>query len=243
MGVDIVPCSISRLQSRSRKAETGTGERQMKKGSRTVIFDMDGVIIDSEPLHLAAYNIVLGPYAVHLREEEFIRWCVGRRSSDIVAFLRKHFQLPESVEQLLAEKNTAYTSMVRENMRPMPGLLPLLDHLTSSAYRLAVASSASVADIEEILAGLRVRQHFQLIVSGEEVPNGKPSPDIFLEAARRLGVSPEECVVIEDSQKGVEAAVQAGMYCIAVPNRFTAAHDFSCANIRVPNLLTVSTLL
>ncbi len=160
-----------------------------------------------------------------------------------MAFLRQHFQLPESVEQLLAAKNTAYTPIVRENMRPMPGLLPLLDHLTSSGYRLAVASSASVTDIEEILAGLRVRQHFQFIVSGEEVPKGKPAPDIFLEAARRLEVPPEECVVIEDSQKGVEAAVGAGMYCIAVPNRFIAAHDFSRAHMRVPNLLTVATLL
>lgn len=80
-------------------------------------------------------------------------------------------------------------------------------------------------------------------MSGEEVPNGKPAPDIFLEVARRLAVPPEECVVIEDRQKGVEAAVGAGMYCLAVPNRFTSAHDFSRANLRVPNLLTVSTLL
>ena len=215
----------------------------MKKVSRTVIFDMDGVIIDSEPMQLAAYNVVLGSHGVQLSEEDFIRWCVGRRSPDIVAFLRKHFQLPESVEHLLSAKSTAYASILRENIRPMPGLLPLLDHLTSSGYRLAVASSSSVADIEEILAGLGVRKQFQIIVSGEEVSNGKPAPDIFLEAAHRLGVPPEECVVIEDSQSGVEAAVQAGMYCIAVPNRFTAAHDFSRAHRRVPNLLAVSTLL
>lgn len=215
----------------------------MKKVSRTIIFDMDGVLIDSEPMQLAAYNAVLASYAVQLSEEEFMRWCVGRRSYDIVASLREHFELSESVEKLLAAKNTAYASILRENIRPMPGLLPLLDHLTSFAYRLAVASSSSIADIEEILAGLRVRQHFQLIVSGEEVPNGKPAPDIFLEAAHRLAVPPGECVVIEDSQKGVEAAVQAGMYCIAVPNRFTAAQDFSRAQMRVPDLLTVSTLL
>jgi beta-phosphoglucomutase-like phosphatase (HAD superfamily) len=156
------------------KAETETGETTMKKGSRAVIFDMDGVLIDSEPMQLAAYNVVLGSYAVQLSEEDFMRWCVGRRSPDIVAFLRKHFQS---------------------------------------------------------------------IVSGEEVSHGKPAPDIFLEAAQRLAVPPEECVVIEDSQNGVEAAVQAGMYCIAVPNRFTTAQDFSRAHMRVPDLLTVFTLL
>jgi beta-phosphoglucomutase family hydrolase len=215
----------------------------MKKVSRTIIFDMDGVLIDSEPMQLAAYNDVLGSYAVQLSEKEFMHWCVGRRSYDIAAFLREYFKLSESVEQLLAAKNTAYASILRENIRPMPGLLPLLDHLTSSGYRLAVASSSSIADIEEILAGLRVREQFQIIVSGEEVSNGKPAPDIFLEAAHRLAVPPDECVVIEDSQKGVEAAVQAGMYCIAVPNRFTAAQDFSRAHMRVPDLLTVSTLL
>jgi beta-phosphoglucomutase family hydrolase len=215
----------------------------MKKGSRTIIFDMDGVLIDSEPMQLAAYNAVLESYAVQLSEEEFMRWCVGRRSYDIVAFLREHFELSESVEQLLAAKNAAYASILRENIRPMPGLLPLLDHLTSSGYRLAVASSSSIADIEEVLAGLRVREHFEIIVSGEEVSNGKPAPDIFFEAARRLAVPPDECVVIEDSQRGVEAAVQAGMYCIAVPNRFTAAQDFSRAHRRVPDLLTISTLL
>lgn len=142
---------------------------------------MDGVLIDSEPMQLAAYNAVLESYAVQLSEEEFMRWCVGRRSYDIVVFLREHFQLSESVEQLLAAKNTAYASILRENIRPMPGLHPLLDHLTSSGYRLAVASSSSIADIEEILAGLRVREQFQIIVSGEEVSNGKPAPDIFLE--------------------------------------------------------------
>jgi beta-phosphoglucomutase family hydrolase len=225
------------------KAETETGETTMKKGSRAVIFDMDGVLIDSEPMQLAAYNVVLGSYAVQLSEEDFMRWCVGRRSPDIVAFLRKHFQLPESVDHLLSAKSRAYASLLRENMRPTPGLLPLLDHLARWGYRLAVASSSSVADIEEILAGLGVRKHFQSIVSGEEVSHGKPAPDIFLEAAQRLTVPPEECVVIEDSQNGVEAAVQAGMYCIAVPNRFTAAQDFSRAHMRVPDLLTVSTLL
>ena len=133
----------------------------MKKVSRTVIFDMDGVIIDSEPMQLAAYNVVLGSHAVQLSEEDFIRWCVGRRSPDIVAFLRNHFQLPESVEYLLSAKSTAYASILRENIRPMPGLLPLLDHLTSSGYRLAVASSSSVGISRKFLQGCEFASNFK----------------------------------------------------------------------------------
>jgi beta-phosphoglucomutase family hydrolase len=225
------------------KAEAEFLEENMRDLISVVIFDMDGVIIDSEPMQLSAYNKVLEDYGVRLSEEDFIRWCVGHKGYDIVTFLRNYFNLSESVENLLSAKNTAYLSLLRQNIHLMPGLLPLLDHLIKFGYRLAVASSSSVSDIEEVLAGLGIREKFQTVVSAEEVSKGKPAPDIFLETARRLDVTPDKCAVLEDSQSGVEAAALAGMYCIAVPNRFTAFQDFSRANVRVPDLFAVSRLL
>jgi HAD superfamily hydrolase (TIGR01509 family) len=202
----------------------------------TVIMDMDGVMIDSEPMQLAAYNIVLAPHGIALSEADFINWCVGRKSRENFAFLRERFSLPESVDELLAAKDTSYSAILRDNMHPMPGLLALLERLTAARYLLAVASSSRRADIEAVLGGLSVQTYFREAVSGEEVARGKPEPDIFLEAARRLGVSPGTCVVLEDTQTGVEAATRAGMRCVAVPNRFTAQQDFSRANACVPNL-------
>lgn len=202
----------------------------------TVVFDMDGVMIDSEPMQLAAYNVALTPLGVSLNKEDFIRWCVGRKSHENFTFLRDRFNLTESLENLLVAKDAAYQSILRANIHPMPGLFALLDHLTKARYLLAVASSSRLPDIEIVLNGLGIHHRFHAVVSGQEVAHGKPAPDIFLESARRLGVAAADCAVLEDSEVGVEAALCAGMFCIAIPNHFTTSQDFSRAHARIHNL-------
>src|SRR4029077_3110202 len=174
----------------------------MDKTCAAVIFDMDGVIIDSEPIQLAAYNQVLQPWHLQLSEADFIHWCVGRKARDNFAFLRKKFQLATSVEDLLSAKDEVYQALLRHRIVPMPGLLTLLKTLTRLRCPLAVASSSRLPDIELVLQRLDIQQLLTAIVSGQEVPSGNPAPDIFLEAARRLQVSPEQCAVFEDTQTG-----------------------------------------
>lgn len=212
----------------------------MNRMINAVVFDMDGVMIDSEPMQFAAYSFALTPLGVSLKKEDFIRWCVGRKSYENFTFLRDYFGLTESVESLLAAKDTAYQSILCANLHPMPGLFALLDYLSEARSLLAVASSSRLHDIEIVLRGLGISHRFHVVVSGQEVAHGKPAPDIFLEAAHRLEVAAADCAVLEDTQAGVEAAVHAGMFCIAIPNHFTTSQDFSHAHARVHDLSEVS---
>jgi HAD superfamily hydrolase (TIGR01509 family) len=126
--------------------------------------------------------------------------------------------------------------VLRERVVPMRGVPEVPRALAARGLRLAVASSSGPAVIETTLTALGVRPLFEAIVSGVEVARGKPAPDVFVEAARRLGVAPEACLVVEDSERGVRAARAAGMRCVAVPCGETRHHDFSAATLVLPAL-------
>jgi HAD superfamily hydrolase (TIGR01509 family) len=125
-------------------------------------------------------------------------------------------------------KSEHYLMLLESSLRPMDGALELLKALHGNR-RIALASSSYRDAIDGVLTGLQIAQYFEAIVSGLDVANVKPAPDIFLKAARELAVDPSECLVIEDAEKGVIAAYRAGMRCVAVPNDFTRHHDFSKA--------------
>jgi HAD superfamily hydrolase (TIGR01509 family) len=140
---------------------------------------------------------------------------------------------------LRARKSEHYLTLLESSLRPMEGALELLDAL-QGIRRMALASSSYRDAIDGVLAGLQIAPYFEAIVSGLDVANVKPSPDIFLKAARDLAVDPSECLVLEDAEKGVIAAHRAGMRCVAVPNDFTKHHDFSmatrvCSSLREVN--------
>jgi HAD superfamily hydrolase (TIGR01509 family) len=141
---------------------------------------------------------------------------------------------------LRMRKSQHYLNLLESSLRPMDGALELLDFLHGK-FRIALASSSYRDAIEGVLAGLEIASYFEVIVSGLDVAQVKPAPDIFLLTARVLRVDPTECLVFEDAEKGVIAAHRAGMRCIAVPNDFTRHHDFSkatrvCASLREVNL-------
>ncbi len=181
-----------------------------------VIFDLDGVLLDSEPLHVEATNRVLHRFGKHLTVEENARF-MGLADPEYWAALLAHFGLHGlSPEPLIKEKARVYSELVKTRpLEPFPGIPELLRALKDEGCRLAVASSSRRHDIETILRKLGVRDLFDAVVSGEEVPRSKPSPDIFLEAARRLGCNPASCVVVEDSVNGIRAAQAAGMRVVA----------------------------
>jgi HAD superfamily hydrolase (TIGR01509 family) len=203
----------------------------------TVIFDLDGLIADTEPLHCRAYQMAFAERGVGLNANEYAEHWV-RNGKGIVDWVEGR-GLAVDPHGLRVRKSEHYLALLESSLRPMEGALELLDAL-QGIRRMALASSSYRDAIDGVLAGLRIAPYFEAIVSGLDVVNVKPSPDIFLKAARDLAVDPSECLVLEDAEKGVIAAHRAGMRCVAVPNDFTKHHDFSmatrvCSSLREVN--------
>ena len=204
-----------------------------------VIFDMDGVLLDSEPIGYEAMRLVMDRYSAPYdlaQNDEF----VGRTSTESFRILRaRHGMCPEA-EELARQFQEAKIRIVRERAVPLPGVPDVLVGARAAGYRLALASSAETAVIDATVERLRLAGLFELCVSGWEVGRGKPAPDVFLETARRLGLAAGDCLVVEDSRNGLLAAKAAGMRCVVVPCEATLAHDFSEADHRIaalPDLL------
>jgi HAD superfamily hydrolase (TIGR01509 family) len=213
----------------------------MRPTSQAVIFDMDGVIVDSEPRHERAFLEVvreLGYGDNHgLRFADYI----GRTDQDLWAdFVARH-QPAQTLEQLLALKRQRILELLRRD-QPLFAGIPELIRKLAAAYRLGLASGSERPVVEAVLALEGLRQFFSATVAGSEVSRGKPAPDIFLRAAELLQVSPQACWVIEDSKPGIAAALAAGMRVIAITNTHPAA-ELRCATHVVGSCSEIERLL
>jgi HAD superfamily hydrolase (TIGR01509 family) len=200
-----------------------------------VVFDLDGVIVDSEPVHERATDEYLAGLGATvdqgLRDD-----MMGRRVRELTDAIAARLGLPP--REVLAQREAIFWRMLDEGEgpRPMPGLHTAIARLSGAGLPLAVATSGTRAYVEHVLERLGVRGAFKAVVSGEDVVNGKPHPEIYLRAAFQLGADPADCVAIEDTVHGVTAARAAGMHVVAVPNALTATMDFSAADAVVADL-------
>ncbi len=181
-----------------------------------IIFDLDGTLIDSEPNYYESDRMLLADYGVEFSEEMKKKY-VGVGNSFMMEDLRRRYNLSDPMEVLLEKKNRYYMDIARRNTQAFPEMKKLVERLAAEGYRLAIASGSSPEVIEELTEIVGLRKYFELLVSSEEVPRGKPAPDIFLLTAEKLGIKSAEAIVLEDTQYGVEAAVRAGMRCVAIP--------------------------
>jgi len=181
-----------------------------------VIFDVDGTLLDSEENYYLADKKLLERYGITFSKEDKERY-IGGSNRDMMLDLKRRFALPESAEELGELKNMLYLEIAMTSTRVYPEMKRFLQLVREDGTPVAVASGSSPPVLERLLAAVDLEKELDVVVSAEEVSRGKPAPDIFLETARRLGVQPQECVVVEDSQYGVEAARRAFMRCIAVP--------------------------
>jgi len=182
-----------------------------------VLWDLDGVIADTGPYHCRAWQDVFGKRGVNFTEDDFMRH-FGQRNDTIILSTLGGSISPEEFDTIAAEKEENYRRRVAGNIKPLPGAIELIRALREHGLKVAIASSAPMENIQLIIRGLGIDDCFQAIVWGREVAEGKPSPEVFMLAARKLGVEPRDCVVIEDAVAGVAAAKSAAMKCLAVTN-------------------------
>ncbi|GAC1350419.1 MAG: beta-phosphoglucomutase [Ktedonobacteraceae bacterium] len=189
----------------------------MSNTIQAVIWDLDGVIIDSAEEHRQAWQRLAREEGVKLSDEDF--WATfGKRNDDIFAILWGPLA-PEQVKALAKRKEAYFRELIRTSAAPLPGAMELMRGLHEAGFRQALASSTPIENIELISEVLGLGRYLAAWISGETVPHGKPAPDIFLAAAKALNVLPEHSLVIEDAVAGVEAAHAAGMRCIAVAGK------------------------
>jgi beta-phosphoglucomutase len=192
--------------------------------ARAVIFDIDGTIVDNMHLHAEAFAVFAERHGLPPLTTEDRARLDGRRNSEIFPILFKR-EVPR--EEWLAyeeEKEGLYRELSRGRLQPMKGLQGLIERLRASGIAMALATSAPEANVTHTLRELGMSDVFAVIVRGDQVPRGKPAPDVFIEAARRLGMAPSECLVFEDAPMGIAAAQAAGMPVVALTTSFQASH-------------------
>ena len=201
--------------------------------SAGVIFDLDGVIVDSEPLQHRAYNRVLEQFGVRVEHAEYGReWIAAGRGPEYAV---RTYALPVTADELRRLKDPVYHSLLREEGGLVAGAREALARL-SAVFPVALATNSSQTDTNFILERFDLGCFFTAVVTREQYRDPKPAPDAFRTAAARLQLAPERCVVIEDAYKGVVAASDAGCACIAFPHDYTVGNDFSRARVVIGSL-------
>ena len=197
-----------------------------------VIFDVDGLMADSEPLHRAAWH-ELGRECGFPTYPTDAAESLGKRSIDIFRLHHARGRFAAEPEEMLDRYHAILIALIRERLGPKRGLREVLEWVRGQGWPCGAASSGESVYIDVALEVLGIRSYFQAVATGDEVAEGKPHPALYLLAAARLGVEPGECVALEDSPRGVRSAKAAGMRCIAVPEGETtiAAADAACESL------------
>jgi len=200
------------------------------------IFDMDGVLVDSEPIYFEVNKLFLQQLGVQLSTVDFEKY-VGCSAIRMWTEIREEYRIPLDTMDLIAlEKEAFYKHISRmHSLSPIPGIVEFLKRVQKAGFSLSLASSSARKNILKVLEKADLDVFFPLITSGEDVENGKPSPDIFLLAAVKSNLDPKQCVVIEDSFNGVTAAKSAGMTCVGFQNLNSGNQNLSKADLVITN--------
>jgi HAD superfamily hydrolase (TIGR01509 family) len=209
---------------------------------KAILFDLDGLMVDSEPHSLASWEAVLKERGVTL-DQPTIDSILGQRIDATARTLIDQYHLPDTVQGLADAKTEYQITHLDGNVKPKPGLIELLDEIDRRGLKKAVASSGIRRYVEAVLRANGLLDRFSVIITGDQVAHGKPAPDVFLAAARALHVGAQHCLVLEDAPAGVQAAKAAGMTCLAVPDHSVAQLDLSQADRVVASLHNVRAML
>ncbi|MCC5928305.1 MAG: HAD family phosphatase [Cyclobacteriaceae bacterium] len=197
----------------------------------TIIFDMDGVIIDSEPIHMKIESQMFDELNIRISKEMHQSF-VGASAKNTFQRLIREFNLNTTPEELLHENESRYLTYLDNHpeIQPIPGVMTLIEDFSKAGFTLLLASSASIEIIDKVLDMFQLRKYFSIAISGARLAHSKPHPEVFYITADKAGKKPAQCLVIEDSSNGVKAAKAAGMYCVAYYNPNSGNQDLSLAD-------------
>lgn len=215
----------------------------MKK-VEAIIFDMDGVLIDSERISFKCYQEILKDYNYEMNESTYLKF-IGRNINGIKSAIIEEYGEDFPFDEIYTKKSKLATELTDKNgVIVKPGVYEILDFLNNKKYKIAVATSTRRERALQLLESAKIKDKVNFIIGGDQVENSKPNPEIFLKAANGLGVEPEECIVIEDSDAGITAAHAAKMRGIHVPDMKQLEEDTKGLAYRVCNdLLEVRSYL
>lgn len=200
-------------------------------GKKAVIFDMDGVVVNTEPIGYGANQKMYKELGINVPDEVYSTF-IGNSDKNIIQKLKDLYEIDMTHEELLQEKYKYYFEAFDNaaDLEMLPGVNDLIISLHSNGMKLLLASSASKRKIEAVFTRFGLHQYFDAKISGEDFEFSKPNPDIFIEAVKQSGFSKEECVIIEDSTNGIKAAKAAGVYCIGYKSEHSMGQDTSLAD-------------
>lgn len=205
---------------------------------KAVIYDVDGTLVDSEPLHVMAWGEALKRYGHNLRDlsQEFIRTMAGKKPAVIAGEMVASLNMKVEPNVFLETKTKLYLALARSSLKEMKGATKSVKRLKEAGYRLAIGTSLDRELVVSILLRLHIQDDFEVIITGDQIKKGKPDPETYATVMELLKLSPQECIVIEDTQTGVQSAKAAGAWCIAVENVDAVKQDTSRADVVVSSL-------
>jgi len=197
---------------------------------KAVVFDFDGLMFNTEEIFNRSGRELLRRRGLEMTPE-LLSLMMGRRADEAFSLMIAALGLKDAVADLRAEERVIFQEMLWAHVAPMPGLFELLAHIEGWALPKAVATSSRRPYIESVLRKFELVERFDLMLTSEDVVEGKPHPEIYLTAARRLGVQPAEMLVLEDSENGTKSAAAAGAVAVSIPHEHSRSHDFSSATL------------
>jgi HAD superfamily hydrolase (TIGR01509 family) len=207
----------------------------VKQKIQAVIFDMDGLMFDTEP----AYFKVFSQMSVSRGKEhttDFHRTLMGKRSSEVLTMLKESWNDMKSLEELAAEQDALLVQIYQQDVEKMKGLDTLLAFLNENGIRRCIGTSSRRFLVDVLLNKFKMSEEFKSIISGDMVSKGKPDPEIYLKCLSNLGLTGNSTLVLEDAVSGVRAAIAAGCSVCAIPSQYTIGEDFSLATLRADSL-------
>jgi HAD superfamily hydrolase (TIGR01509 family) len=207
-------------------------------GIKAVIFDLDGLMIESESIGYEVWRQVVAEFGGEMSEALY-REFIGKTPEATIDLVCEALGLSISPEDLSERYWSQRTEIMCVEARAVEGLVTLIEDLHQVQVPLGVASNSPTNYVERVLEALQMQHRFQAVIGSDQVPEGKPAPDVYLATAAALAVGPQDCLAIEDSPTGLQAALNAGMRCIVVPNENLEGEDFSGAEGRYNSLREV----